>query len=148
MLDSHSSTSHLIHCGIFRLIYFRFVHYLFIYIVVLVCCWSLLYSAILRSWADSLRLRVIPHEWLACLFSTLRSKKDNKTCEKLVGRTAASWVWLSLALWSAQREFGYDPEYCGVRRSKDGRPAGRNTFVLKYFVDEVMLNVLGCRLTY
>ena len=29
------------------------------------CCWSLLYSAILRSRADSLRSRVILHEWLA-----------------------------------------------------------------------------------
>ena len=27
--------------------------------------WSLLYSAILRSWADSLRLHVILHEWIA-----------------------------------------------------------------------------------
>ena len=31
------------------------------------CCiyWSLLYSAILRSWADSLCLHVILHEWIA-----------------------------------------------------------------------------------
>ena len=29
------------------------------------CCWSLLYSAILRSRADSLHLHVILHEWLA-----------------------------------------------------------------------------------
>ena len=29
------------------------------------CYWSLLYSAILRSWADSLRSHVILHEWIA-----------------------------------------------------------------------------------
>ena len=29
------------------------------------CCWSLLYSAIFRSQADSLRLHVILHEWIA-----------------------------------------------------------------------------------
>ena len=29
------------------------------------CCWLLLYGAILRSRADSLRLHVILHEWLA-----------------------------------------------------------------------------------
>ena len=29
------------------------------------CCWSLLYSAILRSRADSLRSHVILHEWIA-----------------------------------------------------------------------------------
>ena len=29
------------------------------------CCWSLLYSTILRSRADSLRLHVVWHEWLA-----------------------------------------------------------------------------------
>ena len=29
------------------------------------CCWLLLYSAILRSWADSLCLHVILDEWLA-----------------------------------------------------------------------------------
>ena len=29
------------------------------------CCWSLLYSAVLRSPADSLRSHVILHEWLA-----------------------------------------------------------------------------------
>ena len=29
------------------------------------CCWSLLYSAILHSWADSLCSQVIRHEWLA-----------------------------------------------------------------------------------
>ena len=29
------------------------------------CCWSLLYSTILRSWADSLHSHVILHEWLA-----------------------------------------------------------------------------------
>ena len=28
-------------------------------------CWSLLYSAVLRSWANSLRLHVILHEWTA-----------------------------------------------------------------------------------
>ena len=29
------------------------------------CCWSLLYSAILRSWTDSLCSHVILHEWIA-----------------------------------------------------------------------------------
>ena len=29
------------------------------------CCWSLLYSSILRSRADSLRSQVILHEWIA-----------------------------------------------------------------------------------
>ena len=29
------------------------------------CCWSLLYSAILRPWADSLCSHVILHEWIA-----------------------------------------------------------------------------------
>ena len=29
------------------------------------CCWLLLYSTILRSWADSLRSHVILHEWIA-----------------------------------------------------------------------------------
>ena len=29
------------------------------------CCWSLLCSTILRFWADSLRLHVILHEWIA-----------------------------------------------------------------------------------
>ena len=29
------------------------------------CCWLLLYSAMLRTWADSLCLHVILHEWLA-----------------------------------------------------------------------------------
>ena len=34
-------------------------------VAVFCCCWSLLYSAILRSRADSLRSRVILHQWLA-----------------------------------------------------------------------------------
>ena len=33
------------------------------------CWWLLLYSAILRSRADSLRLHVILHEWLVCFYS-------------------------------------------------------------------------------
>ena len=32
------------------------------------CCWSLLCSAILQSWADSLCLHVILREWLAAFF--------------------------------------------------------------------------------
>ena len=44
---------------------------LLVFAVVVQCCfvvdtnWSLLYSAILRSWADSLRSHVILHEWIA-----------------------------------------------------------------------------------
>ena len=37
----------------------------FVFCSLLCCCWSLLYSAILRSPADSLRSHVILHEWLA-----------------------------------------------------------------------------------
>ena len=29
------------------------------------CCWLLLYSAILHSWADSVHLHVVLHEWIA-----------------------------------------------------------------------------------
>ena len=40
------------------------------------CCWLLLYSAVLCSWADSLRLHVILHEWLAFYGAFLNSHQS------------------------------------------------------------------------
>jgi len=43
------------------------------------CCWSLLYSAILRSWAGSLRSHVILLEWLA-FYSAFQFEYQPKWC--------------------------------------------------------------------
>ena len=48
----------------FRLFTFVFL-FLVYYIDIYIIYWSLLYSAILRSWADSLQSHVILHEWIA-----------------------------------------------------------------------------------
>ena len=51
-------------------------------------CWSLLYSAILHSQADSLRLRVILHEWIG-LYSTFQYPP--KWCAYSAGIADATW---------------------------------------------------------
>ena len=38
------------------------------------CCWSLLCSTVLHSWADSLHLHVILHEWLAFYSTFLNTR--------------------------------------------------------------------------
>ena len=52
--------------------------------------WSLLYSAILRSRADSLRLHVILHEWIA-FYSPPFSKYPPKWCTHSAGMAGATW---------------------------------------------------------
>ena len=58
-LGAHLST----YLGFKLIFYFRDMAYLDDAYILLY--WSLLYSAILRSWADSLRSHVILHEWIA-----------------------------------------------------------------------------------
>ena len=53
------------------------------------CCWSLLYSAILRSRADSLRLHVIRHEWLA--FYSASFEYPPKWCTYSADMAGATW---------------------------------------------------------
>ena len=51
--------------------------------------WSLLYSAILRSWADSLRSYVILHEWIA--FYSAFFEYPPKWCIYSAGMAGATW---------------------------------------------------------
>ena len=51
--------------------------------------WSLLYSAIFRSWADSLRSRVILHEWIA--FYSAFFDYPPKWCTYSAGMVGATW---------------------------------------------------------
>ena len=53
------------------------------------CCWSLLYNAVLRSWADSLRSHVILHEWLA--FYSASFEYPPKWCTYSVDMAGATW---------------------------------------------------------
>ena len=55
------------------------------------CCWSLLYSAILRSRADSLRSHVILHEWIA--FYSACFEYPPKWCTYSAGMAGARWNW-------------------------------------------------------
>ena len=66
----------------------------------LYCCWSLLYSAILRSRADSLHSHVILHEWLVfytgffvvCFLNIHRSGVLIALAAWLVPRETAAWL--------------------------------------------------------
>ena len=49
------------------------------------CCWSLLYNAILRSRADSMRSHVILHEWLALYSAFLNIHRSGVV-------TALAWL--------------------------------------------------------
>ena len=53
------------------------------------CCWSLLYSAILRSRADSLRSHVILHEWLAFYSAFLNIHRSGVLARLVPHQTAA-----------------------------------------------------------
>ena len=53
------------------------------------CCWSLLYSAILCSRADSLHLHVILHEWIVFLYSVF--EYPLKWCTYSAGMAGATW---------------------------------------------------------
>ena len=52
-------------------------------------CWLLLYSAILRSQADSLLLHVILHEWIA-FYSAFKKKNPLKWCTYSAGMAGAT----------------------------------------------------------
>ena len=71
------------------------------------CCWSLLHSTILHSQADSLRSRVIRHEWLA-FYSALSPAPWRKT-----------WGFPSFSIWSYPgfNLLQYNATLCSLRES-------------------------------
>ena len=66
------------------------------FFVFVLFCWSVLYSAIFRSRADSLRSHVILHEWIAffvfCFFlNAFLNNYTTKWCTYSVGMAGATW---------------------------------------------------------
>ena len=73
------------------------------------CCWwwwSLLYSAVLRSWADSLRSHMLLHEWLTflnilrkwCTYSHLKPSRDQ---EQEGGAGLSQLLFINSCFWDA-----------------------------------------------
>ena len=58
-------------------------------------CWSLLYSAILRSWAARCTLVACGSEWVTAAFSKARCEYPPKWCTH-------STVWLTCSTWQPQ----------------------------------------------
>ena len=67
------------------------------YVLYCCCCWSLLYSAIIRSWADSLHSHVILHEWLA-VYNVFLNIHGRKWCTYSASMADATWNCCHLSM--------------------------------------------------
>ena len=76
------------------------------------CCWSLLYNAIFRSRADSMRPRVILHVWLA-LYSAF-FKYPPKWCTCSAGMAGATWNCCRLGAFSVHHTTIHHVTSCKV----------------------------------